>query len=189
MNTKLLDEIRALADDPNDAWPPAVDDEDMRGLARWVVAHVRDDRRRAVAMARSTAAAVRPRYGTTGDDVPAGDDFLDAQLDVAARWVAHPSEQLQAFAFQHVDHTRQLRAWEGFADITDWWVLEACELAVICVWTGTRQGYVPVPPFPVASGQAVACAYRALVVDGVPRAEALTQICALLEMPSGGPEQ
>ena len=119
---------------------------------------------------------VADRYPTDGADAHAPKQYIDDLLAKIQRWLDNPSNTNKEAVRSTLDTTRQLHAWQGHAESAHFWTLEAVDHASLAVWAGERSSYIVPLDYGTCAARAVACVLHALLVSGVPEAQAVAQV-------------
>jgi hypothetical protein len=157
--------LAALGGTSAHPWAGSIDPE-SRGLIAWVHDLVAGDRARAVAAALAACDLVAPDYPTGGDDLIAPRAYIDGMLAAVRAWLAAPTREQQEVVRSALDVTRSLHAWQGYARLHHFWVLEAVDHLCLAVWSGDQSSYIVPMDFATCAARSAACVANALVARG-----------------------
>lgn len=149
-----------------------------QGLVVWARRMVADDQKLAVRAAVACCKFVLDRYPTDGADAHAPKQYLDDMLAKINRWVDNPSNTNKEAVRHALDTTRSLHAWQGHAQSSHFWTLEAVDHASLAVWGAERSTYIIPMDYATTSARSITCVLHALLTSGVPEAEAVERVVA-----------
>ncbi len=147
-----------------------------QGLVVWARRLVADDQKLAVRAAVSACKLVADQYPTDGAETHAPQQYIDDMLAKISRWIDNPSNTNREAVRTSLDTTRSLHAWQGHAEHSHFWILEAVDHASLAVWAGERSSYIVPLDYGTCSARAIACVLHALIVSKVPEAEAVDRV-------------
>jgi hypothetical protein len=147
-----------------------------QGLVVWTRRLIADDQKLAVRAAVAACKLVLDQYPTDGADAHAPKQYLDDMLAKINRWVDNPSNTNKEAVRSALDTTRSLHAWQGHAQSSHFWTLEAVDHASLAVWAGERGSYIVPLDFGTCSARSIACVLHALLVSGLSEADAVDKV-------------
>jgi len=157
------------------AWAGA-EDFLTQGMVVWTRRALADDQKVAVRAAAAACKLVIDRYPTDSAETQAPKQYLDDLLAKMTRWIDNASNTNREAVRSSLDVTRQLHAWQGYADQAHFWTLEAVDHASLAVWAGERSSYIMPLDYATTAARAVTCVLHALIVGGASEAEAVQQL-------------
>lgn len=172
---ETLRELGESSTNASNSWAGA-EEYLSQGLVVWARRQVAHDQKVAVRAAIAACRLVIDKYPTDGASAQAPKQYIDDLLAKIQRWVDNPSNNNKEAVRSSLDTTRQLHAWQGHQDSAHFWVLEAVDHASLAVWAGERSSYIVPLEFGTCAARAVACVLHALLVSGVPEAQAVEAV-------------
>lgn len=172
---ETLRELGETSTNASNAWAGA-EEYLSQGLVHWMRRNFSDDHKTAVRAALAACRLVADKYPTNSDETQAPKQYIDDMLGRVQRWLDNPSTTNREAVRTSLDATRQLHAWQGYADRAHFWILEAVDHASLAVWAGEKSSYIIPLDFGTCVARSVACVLHALLVSGTKEDAAVEQI-------------